>query len=130
MRQLENVVVSATIRASGQGLAQIQSSHLFRDSADGANGREPEPPEPTSEHGTFQEETRHFQKALLARALKAADWNVATAARRLDITRGHVYALIKAFGLSRDGRTARLSEKSDVPMGSDTERPNHGRSNG
>jgi transcriptional regulator of acetoin/glycerol metabolism len=38
----------------------------------------------------------------LARALKTADWNVATAARRLDLTRGHVYALIKAFGLARE----------------------------
>jgi Nif-specific regulatory protein len=102
VRQLENAVVSAAIRASGQGLAQIQSSHLFKEGTDGANGAGSEAPEPTSEHGTFQEETRHFQKQLLERALKAADWNVATAARRLDITRGHVYALIKQLGLNRE----------------------------
>jgi len=102
VRQLENAVVSATIRASGQGLAQIQSSHLFKEGADGSNGVEAAVPESTGEHGTFQEETRHFQKQLLERALKAADWNVATAARRLDITRGHVYALIKQLGLTRE----------------------------
>ena len=103
VRQLENAVVAAAIRASGQGLTQIQSSHLFREPADATNGRGAVPePAPNAEHGTFQEETRHFQKTLLARALKAADWNVATAARQLDITRGHVYALIKAFGLTRE----------------------------
>jgi transcriptional regulator with GAF, ATPase, and Fis domain len=103
VRQLENAVVAAAIRAAGQGLTQIQSSHLFREATDATNGRGAvQEPAPNAEHGTFQEETRQFQKALLARALKAADWNVATAARQLDITRGHVYALIKAFGLTRD----------------------------
>ena len=103
IRQLEHAVESATIRSSAQGLSQIQSSHLFRDGTDGSNGIEPPPDtEPGGEHGTFQGETRQFQKQLLERALKAADWNVATAARHLDITRGHVYALIKAFGLARE----------------------------
>jgi Nif-specific regulatory protein len=102
VRQLEHAVESATIRASSQGLAQIQSSHLFPD-GEGTNGGTGAPePERSSEHGTFQGETQEFQKQLLARALKAADWNVATAARRLDLTRGHVYALIKGFGLNRD----------------------------
>jgi Nif-specific regulatory protein len=103
VRQLENAVESATIRASGQGLTQIQSSHLFREGTDGSSGGESvAQPDATSEHGTFQVETRQFQRQLLERALKAADWNVATAARRLDITRGHVYALIKVLGLVRD----------------------------
>ena len=84
-------------------MSQIQSSHLFKAATEGANGEaSPSEPEKSSEHGTFQGETQEFQKRLLSRALKAADWNVATAARRLDITRGHVYALIKAFGLARD----------------------------
>ena len=103
VRQLEHAVESATIRAGAQGLSQIQSSHLFRDAADGANGSAGDAAiEMSSEHGTFQGETRDFQKQLLERALKAADWNVATAARRLDLTRGHVYALVKAFGLARE----------------------------
>jgi len=50
---------------------------------------------------TFQEETRRFQAGLVQRALEAADWNVAAAARTLDLTRAHLYNLIKAFGLSR-----------------------------
>ena len=74
-----------------------------RDGAEGPNGVESvAKPDPSAGHGTFQEETHKFQKTLLERALKAADWNVATAARQLDLTRGHVYALIKAFGLTRE----------------------------
>ena len=50
---------------------------------------------------TFQEETRRFQAGLVQRALEATDWNVAAASRSLDLTRAHLYNLIKAFGLSR-----------------------------
>jgi transcriptional regulator of acetoin/glycerol metabolism len=38
---------------------------------------------------------------LVLRALEATDWNVAAAARSLDVTRAHIYNLIKAHGLSR-----------------------------
>jgi Nif-specific regulatory protein len=123
VRQLEHAVESATIRASAQGLSQIQSSHLFKEGVEGTNGASsPAEPEQNSEHGTFQGETTAFQRALLERVLKAADWNVATAARRLDLTRGHVYALIKAFGLARD-RLGWLSDKSESSDGSDKVRP-------
>ena len=91
----------ATIRAAAQSLSQVQSSHLFRDTSEAPPAAVESVPA-GSEHGTFQDETRHFQKQLLARALAAADWSVPTAARRLDLTRGHVYALIKAFKLSRE----------------------------
>ncbi|HEY3500993.1 MAG TPA: sigma 54-interacting transcriptional regulator, partial [Polyangiaceae bacterium] len=101
VRQLEHVVQQATIRAAAQSLSQVQSSHLFRDISE-APPAAVEPAPADAEHGTFQDETRSFQKQLLARALAAADWNVPTAARRLDLTRGHVYALIKAFKLSRE----------------------------
>jgi Nif-specific regulatory protein len=101
VRQLEHVVQQATIRAAAQSLSQVQSSHLFREGAE-AQSQVPEARPADAEHGTFQEETRGFQRQLLSRALSAADWNVPTAARRLDLTRGHVYALIKAFKLARE----------------------------
>ncbi len=50
---------------------------------------------------TFQEATRVFQSYLLRRTLEATSWNVAAAARKLDLTRAHVYNLIKAYGLRR-----------------------------
>lgn len=102
VRQLEHAVQAAAIRASAQGLGQIQSSHLFKENPESGRGANGPTSHPSPDGGSFQEDTRRFQKELLAQALQAADWNVAAAARRLDLTRGHVYALIKAFGLARE----------------------------
>jgi Nif-specific regulatory protein len=102
VRQLEHVVQQGAIRAAAQSSSQIQSSHLYRQNSQApAIVEEPRPPD--APHGTFQDETREFQRELLRRSLEASDWNVPTTARRLDLTRGHVYALIKAFGLTRSG---------------------------
>jgi len=106
VRQLAHAIEAAAIRSSGQGFTQLQPSHVFRSGSEQASSlpegqlwvRDAADAAP----GTFQEETRRFQRDLLARALKTADWNVAAAAQRLDLTRGHVYTLIKAFGLTRD----------------------------
>lgn len=102
VRQLEHAIERAAIRAAGQNLRQIQVRELFRDSlemrkVDAGSALWA----PGAAHATFQEETRRFQRELLQRALDAVDWNVAVAAKHLDLTRGHVYALIKEFGLSR-----------------------------
>ena len=50
---------------------------------------------------TFQEETRRFQSELLQSTLEATGYNIAATARRLDLTRSHVYNLIRSFGLGR-----------------------------
>jgi Nif-specific regulatory protein len=92
IRELSNVVEAATIRAAGEAVRQVEVTHLFPDPRSG------------QESGpvlTFQEETRRFQAELLRKALEANDWNVSAAARRLDLTRAHVYNLIKSFDLSR-----------------------------
>ena len=49
----------------------------------------------------WEETTFLLQASLVQRALETADWNVAAAARNLDLTRAHLYNLIKGFGLSR-----------------------------
>jgi len=90
VRELANAVEAAAIRATAEAASQIGMDHLFRRSSN-----VPAPP------ATFQEETRRFQKELLQRALSACDWNVSAAARQLDLTRAHVYNLIKSFGLQR-----------------------------
>ena len=93
MRELSHALEAAAIRAAGEGAKFIESRHLFGEtSAAAAPNRAP---------ATFQEETRRFQAGLVQRALEATDWNVAAAARALDVTRAHLYNLIKAFGLSR-----------------------------
>jgi Nif-specific regulatory protein len=96
VRQLENAAEAACIRAAGEGAAEVGRRHLFPGSGEAGV--------PGAERAlTFQEETRRFQRELLARTLDETDWNVAAAARRLDVARSHLYALIKAFDLSRGG---------------------------
>jgi len=93
VRELSNAIEAATIRAASEGVAQVSVGHLFPERVE---GRE----EPAQ--ATFQDETRRFQRELLRRTLEALDWNVSATARRLDITRAHVYNLIKSFDLQRE----------------------------
>jgi Nif-specific regulatory protein len=93
VRQLGFTIDTASILAAGHGSRTIEAEHVFP----GRPSRSSEPP-------TFQEATRRFQATFLADALSACDWNVAECARQLDLTRAHVYNLIKAYGLvRRDG---------------------------
>jgi transcriptional regulator with GAF, ATPase, and Fis domain len=92
MRELANVIERATIRAAAQGMRRIEARELR---LEGQGPRE------AGTAPTFQEETRRFQAGLVARVLEATDWNVSEAARRLDLTRTHLYNLIKSFGLKR-----------------------------
>lgn len=91
VRQLENAVEAAVIRAAAEGATQIEVRHLFpadvRTSGEGGQ--------------TFQSATRRFQAQLVLRTLEATAWNVVEAARRLDVTRSHLYNLIRAHGLER-----------------------------
>jgi Nif-specific regulatory protein len=93
VRQLAHVVEAATIRAAGDGVAQIERSHLFPEAAE-------QPAEATAAL-TFQEATRRFHERLLRDTLEDTQWNVVETARRLDLARSHVYNLIRAFGLER-----------------------------
>lgn len=93
IRQLMNAVEVATIRAAAEGATQVEVKHLFPTTEE----------HPDSDDGplTLQEATRRFQRGLLLETLEETDWNVLEAGRRLDITRSHVYNLVRAFGLDR-----------------------------
>jgi Nif-specific regulatory protein len=95
VRQLAGAMEVAAARAAASGASVIEVAHVFpAQKAPGSAG---------SALLTFQEETRRFQSSLLSRALTANDWNVTATARALDLTRAHVYNLINAFGLKREG---------------------------
>jgi Nif-specific regulatory protein len=95
VRQLENALEAACIRAAGEHASEVGHRHVFPDARADAGAAAPGEP-------TFQEATRQFQRQLLARTLAETSWNVAAAARRLDLARSHLYSLIKAFDLVRD----------------------------
>jgi Nif-specific regulatory protein len=92
VRELSNALEAAAIRAAAEGAGAIEAAHVLREAVAAQE---------SPGHRTFQDETRRFQTALVQRALEGSDWNVAAAARSLDLTRAHLYNLIRAFGLSR-----------------------------
>ncbi len=93
VRELAHAIQVAALQASLAGVLHIERSHLFPD-ADEA-GRPGAPPM------TFQTATRQFQKQLLLQTLEDAGWNVTETAQKLDLTRAHVYNLLRAFGIER-----------------------------
>lgn len=115
LRELSNTIERGLIQAEGEGAEWIEASHLFDGQGQPAPGR----------RATFHEETRRFQTAFVQRTLESVDWNVAAAARIMDVTRAHTYNLIRTFELDvgRDGgRKKRPSEPPPDPFRTKLER--------
>jgi transcriptional regulator with GAF, ATPase, and Fis domain len=93
IRQLCSAVEEAVLRASGEGVLVIERHHLFPE--------EPSPRPPKKP--TLQQAMRACQARFVQDVLDEVGWNITEAAERLDITRSHVYNLIKAYGLKRKG---------------------------
>lgn len=91
VRELVHHVEAAAVRAAGEGLEAVEARHVFTERA----GAEFEGA------ASFQDATRRYQRELVKDALEATGWNVAEAARRLDLARSHLYTLISGFGLER-----------------------------
>jgi Nif-specific regulatory protein len=94
VRELAHTVEAAVVRASGEKSPYIERRHLFPTHAPGPAGTAPAA-------RTFHEATRVFQEQLLREALAREGWNVAAAARTLDLTRAHVYNLMATFSIAR-----------------------------
>jgi Nif-specific regulatory protein len=97
VRQLENAIEAAAVRAAGGAAEEIGVRHVFPDREAGVR--------PAGTPATFQEATRAFQRDLLEATLRETEWNISEAARRLDVARSHVYQLIASFGLKRADRS-------------------------
>jgi transcriptional regulator with GAF, ATPase, and Fis domain len=92
IRELCHRVEAATIRAAGDNCPQVEVLHLGFDGPALRSG---------GGSTTFQAATRGFQRKFLEDALEGCDGNVSEVARRLDLTRGHVYTLMKTLGLQK-----------------------------
>jgi Nif-specific regulatory protein len=93
IRQLRHRLEAALIRASAEAATFLEPRHLFESAAVSPAGII-----------SFHEATRRFQRDLLRRELECVDWCVTDVARRLDLTRQHVYNLMKAFSLTRESK--------------------------
>jgi Nif-specific regulatory protein len=92
VRELANRVESALVNAVLRDSHVVERRDLLPTTA-GADGREAL---------TLQEATRTFQAKHVRSVLDSTDWNALEAAQILDISRSHVYNLIRAFDLQRD----------------------------
>ncbi|MBL9107092.1 MAG: sigma-54-dependent Fis family transcriptional regulator [Myxococcales bacterium] len=92
VRQLAHAIEGAAIRTAGAALREVEPVHVFPERAARAD----------QVIESFQAATRRFQEQYLLAALDEHGWNVSETARRLDLSRAHVYNLIGAFGLSRE----------------------------
>ncbi|MGC4086752.1 MAG: helix-turn-helix domain-containing protein [Polyangiaceae bacterium] len=93
VRELSHRIEAASIRAAADDSPQVEVAHLALE------GRGAEPEARSAE--SFHAATRAFQRKLLQDTLDAVEGNVSEAARRLDLTRGHVYTLLRTLGLER-----------------------------
>lgn len=94
IRELAHLVQAGAIRAHGDGMLRVERRHLFP-AKDGVQ------PGGSPSQSTFHEATRTFQRELLCETLEREDWNVAAAARTLDLTRAHVYNLMATLSIAR-----------------------------
>jgi Nif-specific regulatory protein len=101
VRQLLHRLEAAAIRSAATGRRVLEVREVFPESCNGT--AEPEVPL------TFQEGTRRYQADLVRRTLEDTDWNVQEAARRLEITRSHLYTLIGSFGIEVQRKRGRAA---------------------
>ncbi len=88
VRQLRNALEAGLIVAAGEGASQLEQRHLRRE-------REA----PVEEARTFHDATRAFQREFLRRRLIDAGWNVSEVARQLELTRAHIYNLVRSLNI-------------------------------
>lgn len=93
IRQLENRLQAAVIRAHGDGVLVLEAAHIFPEHAPTVGDAAPR---------SLQEVTRRFQRGYLRERLEAHAWNVSETARELDVARSHLYNLIRTHAIRRD----------------------------
>jgi Nif-specific regulatory protein len=93
IRELANAVEAAVIRAAGEGAREVDVRHLFPDRGEDRHD--------TGGRLNYREALRRFQTQLVRDTLEDSNWNIAEAARRLALTRAHVYNLMQSLGLTR-----------------------------
>ncbi|MFO0758857.1 MAG: sigma-54-dependent Fis family transcriptional regulator [Byssovorax sp.] len=92
IRELCSAVERATMTAAAEGALVVERTHLFPDEEEGGT---------KEARKTFQAATRDFQKKYVEEVLEATGWDLVKAAEWLDVSRSHLYNLIKAHGLGK-----------------------------
>ena len=91
------LVAAAYLARAGRKVVVLERRHLFPDEGGGEGEAQ------KKGKMTFQVATREYQGKYVQEVLDATGWNLVEAAEWLDISRSHLYNLIKAHGLGRKG---------------------------
>jgi Nif-specific regulatory protein len=93
VRQLANAIEAAVLRAAAdEGASSVAAHHVF-----------PEIPRSTPQGElTYQEQLHQFRRQVVMRTLDETGWNVAEAARRLDVARSYLNRLIRSLAIQRE----------------------------
>lgn len=94
LRELSACIESAVAGLPDDRVSSLERGHLFPEDA-------PDAADASAAPLSYQEATRAFQRQLLQETLDALGWNVAEAARSLQVARSHLYNLIREHGLKR-----------------------------
>ncbi len=92
VRELENAIEAAAIRAFADGVSTIEVAHVFPGRDDGGSAEAV---------ASFHEIMRGYQRQVLVDALARHDWNVSVTAGRLGLGRSSIYQLIDKLGIER-----------------------------
>jgi transcriptional regulator with PAS, ATPase and Fis domain len=92
VRQLANRIESAAIHAELRGSDNVEGHDMFPDDRQSSS----------EASATLQSATRSFQRKHILGVLTSTDWNIPDTARILDVSRSHVYNLIRTYELKSD----------------------------
>ena len=92
IRQLASTCEEAVVNARVDGAAEIEERHVFPPRP--SNGASTAPP-------TFHGAREQWERSFLERALDRNDWNVTLTAQAIDMSRSHLNALIRRYGIRR-----------------------------
>ncbi len=90
VRELAHQIEAGALAAEQRGSDRVEKSDLFPDAGTDADATGPR---------SLHQATREFQRKHIASVLTAVDWNMTDAARVLDISRAHLYTLVRNLAL-------------------------------
>jgi len=79
----------------------IETRHVFPEQAISEGS--------AKEAKSFHQATREFQRSLVESALVENGWNIVETAKQLDLSRAHMYNLIRAFALERADASCKIA---------------------
>ncbi|MBS2014290.1 MAG: sigma-54-dependent Fis family transcriptional regulator [Deltaproteobacteria bacterium] len=93
VRELAHRIEAAALAAEQRSSDRVELRDVFPGQASPATGG--------AAHLTLQDATRAFQRKHVAAVLEATGWNMTETARILDVSRAHLYTIVRGLELTR-----------------------------